>query len=569
LLSLRFLSYSIVIIATNKLIPFSVFNRREDVNRISEVHFDLVVIGGGVTGCGIALDAASRGLKTLLVEKEDFASGTSSKSTKLIHGGLRYLKQFEIGLVKETGTERAIVHDLAPHLVHPEKMLLPIVKDGTFGKLSASFAIMVYDFLAGVEGDDKRKTLSLKQTKEAEPLLSDDLLKSGIKYSEYRTDDARLTIELAKSARRYGAEAFNYAEAKDFIYEEGKVVGVDCYDHLNNVSFKVKATHVVSAAGPWVDTLRKKDGSQKGKSLHLTKGVHIVLPREKLPLRQSVYFDAFDGRMIFAIPRGIVTYLGTSDTNYSDSLDRVVSTIEDAKYLLSTVNKIFPSVDLKVEDVISSWAGLRPLIHEDGKSPSELSRKDEIFISDSGLISIAGGKLTGYRKMAERVVDKVMKKMPNMKFTPCKTKSIKLTADPFVNYRSVKEYIEKLYEEMKTLGFEKHDAWYLTTTYGKGANSILDRLIEDNNPDREAGLIDAELWYNLMYESVATPVDFFARRTGRIYFDVESVKKHMERVAEEIQNTFSWNSDTLSDIHEELEDMLEDATIFYDSETVS
>ena len=471
--------------------------------------------------------------------------------------------------MKETGTERAIVHKLAPHLVHPEKMLLPIVKGGTFGKWSASFAIMVYDLLAGVNKEDKRKPLTKKKTKEAEPLLSDELLKSGIKYSEYRTDDARLTIELVKTARRHGAAAFNYAEAKDFIYAEGQVVGVECYDHLNNVSFNVKATQVVSAAGPWVDKLRVKDGSKKGKSLHLTKGVHVVVPKEKLPLNQSVYFDAFDGRMIFAIPRGAVTYLGTSDTNYSDSLDRVVSTIDDAKYLLGTANRIFPTVNLKVEDVVSSWAGLRPLIHEDGKSPSELSRKDEIFISESGLISIAGGKLTGYRKMAERVVDTVMKNMTNLKFIPCKTKTIKLAIDPFKNYKAVKDYIHILSKEMMPLGFTQYDAWYLTTTYGKDSRMILDRLLEDKNPNKEEGLIDAELWYNLMYESVATPVDFFARRTGRIYFDVQSVKTYMQRVAKEIQDTFSWNSETLSDIYEELEDMLEDATIFYDSETVS
>lgn len=522
-----------------------------------------------MTGSGIALDAASRGLKTLLIEKEDFAAGTSSKSTKLIHGGLRYLKQLEIGLVKETGTERAIVHKLAPHLVHPEKMLLPIVKGGTFGKLSASFAIMVYDLLAGVEKEDKRKALSKQQTKDAEPLLSDDLLKSGIKYSEYRTDDARLTTELVKTARRYGAQAFNYAEAKDFIYnDDKKVVGVGCYDHLNNIAFNVNATQVVSAAGPWVDKLRIIDGSKQGKSLHLTKGVHIVVPREKLPLKQSVYYDAFDGRMIFAIPRGIVTYLGTSDTNYKDSLDRVVSTVDDAKYLLGTVNTMFPSVNLNVKDVISSWAGLRPLIHEDGKSPSELSRKDEIFISDSGLISIAGGKLTGYRKMAERVVDQVMKSNDKLDFQPSKTRNLKLSVNAFENYKQVTAYIEKLSERITNLDLSKHDAWYLTTTYGKDADLIVDRMIEDKEPDPQTGLINAELWYNLMYEAVATPSDFFARRTGRIYFDVESVKKHMHRVAEEIQSTFSWNSETLTDINEELEDMLEDATIFYDSETV-
>lgn len=505
----------------------------------------------------------------MLLEKEDFASGTSSKSTKLIHGGLRYLKQLEIGLVKETGTERAIVHKLAPHLVHPEKMLLPIVKEGTFGKLSASFAIMVYDLLAGVEKEDKRKPLTKKKTKEAEPLLSDDLLKSGIKYSEYRTDDARLTTELIKTARRYGAEAFNYAEAKGFIKKDGKVTGVECYDHLNNITFKVHATQVVSAAGPWVDKLRTIDGSKKGKSLQLTKGVHIVVPKEKLPLNQAVYYDAFDGRMIFAIPRGLVTYLGTSDTTYKDSLDRVVSTTHDAKYLLGTVNKMFPSVNLQVEDVISSWAGLRPLIHEDGKSPSELSRKDEIFSSETGLISIAGGKLTGYRKMAERVVDMVMKQNSSMDFVPCKTKNLKLSEDPFKNYKEVNQYVNATYDRIKSLSLSKHDAWYLTTTYGKDSELIIDRMIEDNNPDQEEGLIDAELWYNLMYEAVATPCDFFARRTGRIYFDVESVKKHMQRVANEIQNTFAWNSETLADINDELEDMLEDATIFYDSETVT
>lgn len=510
------------------------------------------------------MDAASRGIQTLLIEKEDFASGTSSKSTKLIHGGLRYLKQFEIGLVRETGTERAIVHRLAPHLVHPEKMLLPIVEQGSFSKWSASIAIAVYDFLAGVEKGDKRKPLSKSQTLEAEPLLNKELLKSGISYSEYRTDDARLTIELIKTARSFSAQCFNYIEAKSFIYDDGQIAGVECYDHLGNQSFKIKATQVVSAAGPWVDNLRTLDKSKQGKSLHLTKGVHIVVPHEKLPLNQAVYYDAFDGRMIFAIPRGKITYIGTSDTTYKDSLDRVVSTIDDAQYLLATANKMFPEAQLVVTDVISSWAGLRPLIHEDGKSPSELSRRDEIFISDSGLISIAGGKLTGYRKMAERVVDAVMKKVESIPFKKSTTRNIKLAKNGFNNYNEVLNAIKTLPNQYSNLSINKYDAWYLITTYGKACSIILEKMESEN-----ISPIEAELWYTMQYEAVATPVDFFARRSGRIYFDVESVKAHKDLVADIIQSEFSWNSETKNDIIEEVEDMLEDATIFYDTETVS
>ncbi len=205
---------------------FNNFKRDQKLKEAASVNYDLIVIGGGITGAGIALDATLRGLSVLLLEKSDFASGTSSKSTKLIHGGLRYLKQFEFGLVRETGLERAVAHKNIPHLVHPENMLLPIVEGGTFSSITASLAISVYDFLASVESVDKKKSLSKKEVIKHEPLLNKKLLKSGYAYSEYRTDDARLTIELIKAACREGALAFNYVKVIDFIYEDGIIKGV-------------------------------------------------------------------------------------------------------------------------------------------------------------------------------------------------------------------------------------------------------------------------------------------------------------------------------------------------------
>jgi len=330
---------------------FTVYNRKEYLDQASIEEYDLVVIGGGITGAGIALDASSRGLKTILLEKNDFSSGTSSKSTKLIHGGLRYLKQFEIALVREVGRERAIVHRLAPHLVTSERMLLPLIKDGTFGKLMTSVGLMVYDILAGVESADQRIMLSEKETMDKEPLLKEEEVLGGGIYAEYRTDDSRLTIEVIKTAVSTGATCLNYVEVSDFQYENKQVTGVVCKDVLTQEEIKIKAKEVVSAAGPWVDELRSKDGSLKGKTLHLTKGVHLVFPHEKLPISQAIYFDVPDGRMIFAIPRGKIPYVGTTDTNYSGDKDKILTDKEDAQYLIDAVNNTFESAKLTLKDV--------------------------------------------------------------------------------------------------------------------------------------------------------------------------------------------------------------------------
>ncbi|MFT6796097.1 MAG: glycerol-3-phosphate dehydrogenase [Maribacter sp.] len=524
-----------------KNIEFSNLKRTKTIEKLSKEQFDLVVIGGGITGGGIALDAASRGLKVALVEKNDFASGTSSKSTKLIHGGLRYLKQFDFWLVKEVGSERAIVHKLAPHLVLPEKMLLPLIENGSYGKWLTSVGLKVYDILAQVTGEDKRKMLEKKEALKLEPLLPKKILKGAGYYAEYRTDDARLTIENIKTSLQFGATALNYASVTDFLYTDEKIAGVIVKDEVTGAAFNINSKYVISAAGPWADDLRSMNNSKKGKRLHLTKGVHLVFPYEKLPVKQSVYFDVPDGRMMFAIPRGKITYVGTTDTNYNDDKDKVQTDLADAIYLLSAVNNMFPKINLEMEDIVSSWAGLRPLIHEEGKSASELSRKDEIFTSETGLISIAGGKLTGYRKMAERVVDRIAIKMEEeheATVKPCTTQDIPLCGNEFKKYKHVKKYIAAVYERIKTNGFTEHDAWFLVTNYGKQTETILELYQNRKETDNPTKLILAELQFGIAYEMVQNPKDFFIRRTGRLYFDIDSIRTYMEPVLKEFKTIF-------------------------------
>jgi len=552
-------------------IRFSVLDRQSQLQRAKKERFDLIIIGGGVTGAGIALDASSRGMNVCLIEKNDFASGTSNKSTKLIHGGLRYLKQMEIALVKESGSERATVHKLAPHLVVPEKMLLPLIEGGTYGKMMTAIGLKVYDFLANVEGEDKRKMLSAEETSNKEPLLDKEHLVGGGYYAEYRTDDARLTIELLKKAASYGACIINYCEMKSFNYDEdGKIKSLHCFDYNAKTSFKLKAHNYVSAAGPWVDLLREKDHSKDTKYLHLTKGVHIVFSRERFPLTQPIYFDVPDGRMIFAIPRGRSTYVGTTDTNYSGNLNRVVATTKDAHYLLNAVNNMFPSVQLTIDDIESNWAGLRPLIHEDGKDPSELSRRDEIFVSKTGLISIAGGKLTGYRKMAQRVIDTVLKHVSEKKKThlvASHTERIPLTSCPLRDTKAVETYQKEIEQFLKTYMIQDtNHSWYLASTYGKQADDIIKKIDYFLNESAEERLIRAELWYSVHHEMTNSLADFFVRRTGRLYFDIHSVHRYRQLVQEDLVKYLGWDEARVEKENQWLDILLKDASHYYEKE---
>lgn len=498
---------------------FSSTERAKHIKQLKNQAYDILVVGGGITGAGIALDAAARGLKVALVEKADFAAGTSSRSTKLIHGGLRYLKQLELGIVRETGLERAILYKNAPHLVYPEKMLLPIIEGGSLGRYSTSLGLYVYDFLAGVERKERRVMLNKAKTLAQEPLLKDDILIGSGMYIEYRSDDARLVIEVLKTASQKGAVAINYAQVEDLIYEDGVVKGALVVDVNTNEKFDIKAKKVINASGPWVDKLRKIDKSLNHKKLHLTKGVHIVVSRERLPIQQSVYFDVTtDGRMVFAIPRQDVVYIGTTDTNYDGSLEECFAEKEDVDYILKSANFIFPSANLTVDDVQSSWAGLRPLIHEDGKSPSDLSRKDEIFISKSGLISMAGGKLTGYRKMAKRAVDVALKQMVKeggATFVSSSTKELTLSGGDILGEKTIQDLEKTLVS--KFAQYPSKEVAALVNRYGSNTVEILENAKQ--YADQKYPLLLAELDYSIEHEMCQNISDFVIRRTSRLYFE--------------------------------------------------
>ena len=503
---------------------FSFSARKNIISTLSSEHFDLLVIGGGITGCGIALDAALRGMKVALVEKSDFASGTSSRSTKLIHGGLRYLKQLEFKLVHDVGSERAIVFRNARHIVIPEKMLLPIIKNGSLGKKPTSMALWVYDYLAGVKTEEKRKMLSKAETLAEEPLLNTKIVTAGGVYYEYRTDDSRLVIELAKSAVTHGAFCLNYAEVNELIYDDAKMVcGAKIIDTKSGDKFEIKATKVVNAAGPFVDLIRKTDQSLFGKRLQLTKGVHIVFSYEKLPLQRAAYFDVSDGRMIFAIPRDGITYVGTTDTVYNQDIDHPKPTLNDVEYLVKAVNEMFPSVHLSVTDVISSWAGLRPLIYEDGKSPSELSRKDEIIVSASGLISIAGGKLTGYRLMAKKIADLVAKDLlvEAKNFPPSGTQNFQLSGGAFQSDEELQNFLQSTVTDVANAYIPNYFLHRWVFRYGRNTEQIIEQCenFKSRYADGEQLALAAEMQYSFENEMVAEETDFAVRRTGMIYFD--------------------------------------------------
>ncbi len=543
--------------------PFSVVNRKIFLQKLSSEAYDVVVIGGGITGAGIALDAASRGLKTALIEKDDFASGTSSRSTKLIHGGLRYLKQLEFGLVKEVGSERAVIHKLAPHLVVPEKMLLPLYERKGLGYWLTSVGLKIYDFLAGVKPEDQRIMLTRNQTLRHEPLLKSDDVKGGAIYAEYRTDDARLTIETIKRAVNFGANVINYLKVTNFLYDQDGISGIEVTDQISHEIFSIQAKSVVSAAGPWVDELREKDESKTGKYLHLTKGVHIVVPHQKFPIQQAIYFDVPDTRMIFAIPRGRVTYIGTTDTNYNGEKDKVITTTEDATYLLDGVRSAFSNVQLSLDDIESSWAGLRPLIHEEGKSASELSRKDEIFESPSGLISIAGGKLTGYRKMAERVVNLVIKrKFPEEQIKACYTDKIDLVSHSFRSVKDVKVYHQEIERKLKPYELSGYTSRYLIETYGKQTEAILNYFFTMTDEIAERSLLQAEAWFCIHHEMATGLQDFFVRRTGLLYFDIRKVNRHLDFIACYFATQLGWDPQRIQQEKKQLELRINEVTAF-------
>lgn len=540
----------------------SALNRRKIYQEFRKEEYDLLIIGGGITGAGIALDATKRGMKVALVEMQDFASGTSSRSTKLVHGGLRYLKNLQVDVVRTTGQERAIVYENGPHVTTPEKMLLPFHKGGTFGRFSTSIGLALYDRLAKVKRDERRVMLSREEVLSKVPTIKDEGLKGGGYYVEYRTDDARLTIEVLKRAVELGATALNYIKAIDFNYdEEGKIEAVVLKDQLTNNTYLATAKVIINATGPWVEGIRSKAAieGEMNKHLLLTKGVHLVFAKADFPLEQAVYFDTeHDKRMIFAIPRGNKVYVGTTDTRYEGSREKPQVSSADRHYLLQAINYMFPKLKLGYEAIESSWAGIRPLILEEGKDPSEISRKDEIWEDRSGLLTIAGGKLTGYRHMAEEIVDRVADKLikeHGLKFQACTTRHEPISGGDVGGADQFEHFIAEAIERGVGQNLKREEAEFLARFYGSNVDTLY-AIAKRANPDLMEGLpltLYLQLKYGLLHEGVVTPKDFFVRRTGLLFFDIRTVEEFRLPVVKYMARYFGWSSEQIQHYNSELE----------------
>jgi len=370
------------------------------VRRLAELDggpYDLAVVGGGITGAGVARHGAQAGLRTLVLDAADFASGTSSRSTKLIHGGLRYLAMGDVALVRESALERKSLLAMAPHLTEPAWMLVPAANRLQFFKLR--IGISLYERLGAVGKVERHRNLDRAGLESEEPLLDRDRQPWACLYREYLTDDARLVLATLRAAARHGAEACNYARVTAVTQTAGGC-RLRAVDQLTGVERELDCAVLVNAAGPWVEGLLDRQPGQRAR-LHLSKGVHLVVARTRLPLRHMVMMTARDGRPVFAIPRGEVTYVGTTDTTYDGPPDHWPEVRrDDIAYLLDTLNASFAVPPLGERDVVATWAGLRPLINQPGKAPKEMSRRDEIW-RNGAMVTIAGGKLTGFRRMAQ------------------------------------------------------------------------------------------------------------------------------------------------------------------------
>lgn len=397
--------------------PATAFDRSQALVRLESEEFDVLVVGGGITGVGVALDAATRGLRTALVERDDFASGTSSKSSKLVHGGLRYLQQGEYRLVYEALAERQTLLGNAPHLVRVLPFLIPILqKDGLLNKKLAralGVAMWMYDLTGGLRVGKRHERVSRDEALAHMPTLPADRLHSGYLYYDARTDDARLTLAIARTAAvDFGATVANRCAVERILHTEGRVSGVRV--RADDRSFDIRARVVVNATGVWADEVRALDEGTHPQSIRPARGIHITIPWELVRNDIAVIVPTRDKRSIFVIPWGDLTYVGTTDTDDDSPLDDPQCTPEDVEYLLGALNDLRDRDEARIttSDIVGSWAGLRPLLRSasSGKT-ADLSRRHAVRVSDHGLITITGGKLTTYRRMAADTVDAAVQRL--------------------------------------------------------------------------------------------------------------------------------------------------------------
>ena len=477
--------------------PFNQTRRVTLFNDLSGECFDVLVIGGGITGAGVARDAAMRGLSVALIEAQDLASGTSSRSSKMIHGGLRYLVSGDVAVVKESASERSTLHRIAPHLAQKTPYVIPTTN--LQSKLMLRAALWAYERLGGVEREDYHEVWSREELAQREPLIERSQLNGAVVYPEFLTDDARLTLATVRSAIDHGAVVSTYLRAVNIRREGDFVVNAVSTLPGDQREVTVRARAVVNAAGPWVDQVCGLEGDQQNR-LALSRGVHLVFDHADLPVHNTVVMRTRDSRRIFAVPLGRYTYIGTTDDYHPEFEYWPPVTEQDVDYLLSSTCRVMPEANLFADRIVSVWSGIRPLVGDgSGRASKELSRKDEVWTSSTGLLSVGGGKLSAYRAMAERIVDTLIE---NHAFTakPCSTGEVPLPGGESITPAATLE------------GLDMTQAERLARLYGAEAPELARIALEKS-------LVAAEARHAVLYEGAQRLEDYWARRSSRAWFD--------------------------------------------------
>ena len=522
-------------------------NRDVIIQQLKDTIYDIVIIGGGVTGAGVAREAALRGLKVALIDKQDFAAGTSSRSSKLAHGGFRYLTKGEFGLVRESTTERNWLRNHFPHNVRPLPFLFVTHEGGKYGKGIMRVGVWLYDLLSNTfskfKNYKKHRFLKPEEFKELEPAYKSEKPVSGAAFFyDTNIDDARLTIESIKEAVIRGADAINYMEFESFVKEEGRIVGIKCLNLEKKEKLEIYGKQVVNATGIWTDEIVEDYPEDVPKPvIRPTKGVHIQYPKENINNENAFGLRSIDdGRVFFLLSRGDVNVIGTTDTDYKGDLANPYCTKDDADYLIRSVKAVFPDAKLDYEYIISTYAGIRPLVMQKGKSESSVSRNHLIFWSKDGLLTITGGKLTTHRKMAEDLMKELELREA---FRGIKRK--KNFSKQMLVIGLKRDDWEKYLSETNPK-FEQNILEHLYQQYGEGAKKIIE--MENNDTKLKEHIISehpftvGEIMYILKNEQAPHLMDVSCRRTEmalRIHHKKQ--KAVAEKVADIMSKEYGWD----------------------------
>ncbi len=524
-------------------------SRAESLQIAALREFDILVIGGGIAGAGVAQNAASRGLSVVLIEKEDFAHGTSSRTTKLIHGGLRYLEQFRFKLTRELCKERALLEKLAPHLVRDFSFIMPMYGKRAFFNLKASMGLALYDFLAWSSSAEHHcEHLGVNEVLTAAPALSGGDIVGGLRFHDCITDDSRMVLSVIKSACQEGAIAINYLEASSFVKEGERIAGAVCRDRYSGQELTVRARVCVNATGVWSDQVCQMADAGWRRRVAPSKGIHIIVPPSAYETNTALFLPTDDNRYVFVVPWQRALMIGTTDHAYKGELDNPLPAADEIDYLLSVVNSHSRSHRLNRSDICGSFAGLRPLVQFEGggaeSDTSGMSREHLIFEAVGGLINVAGGKLTSYRLMAEEVVNKVGARLPEALKNPSRTGRLMLGG--WADKQDFLTRTAAISASARKLALEPAVLEHLISNYGCDASCVVELVEQDPSlsericPDFPP--IMAEVFFCVEAEMAVCLEDVLFRRLRLGILNQKQCLESAPKVARLMQKLLGWDN---------------------------